>query len=130
MRHLHLIVNLGSLADLGEFERAAVDAAIRADHHIIFDDNGADLWEVDIFTVLIFNITGALLSDARPAFDGHIFADNCPVFDRNMAVNHASIPDLTFTNITKRTDMNIFPQFCFKMNIGGGMSWGGDFFYE
>src|SRR5258706_2103927 len=74
VRDLHEVVNLRALADDGRAERAAVNRHIRADLHVVADDEVADLWNFAV-DAAVGNITNPVRADHRPGVDANALAD-------------------------------------------------------
>src|SRR5262245_30873676 len=72
---LHEIINFGALTDHGVLQRAAIDAAVGADFHVIVDDHPADLGDLEM-TLRPHGKAKAVLADAHARVQDHAVADD------------------------------------------------------
>ena len=107
---LHEVIDLGALADHRVLERAAVDAAVGADLHVVLDDDAADLRHLEV-TLAAHGEAEAVLADpharmqddavahqrvrdARPGADVAAPADRHAVAHHGARRHHRAAPDL------------------------------------
>src|SRR6185503_9959723 len=109
---LHEIINFRAFADHGVLERAAVDAAVGADLHVVLDDDAADLRHLDVTlgahgeaeTVLPHPHAGVEndpvahegMDDGGAGAHIRAAADRDPVADERACSNGGAAPDLRF----------------------------------
>ena len=128
MAYLHEIVDLGASLDSGFANRRTIDGRVRADLHIVLDDNGAGLGNLLMRAVrpadeavAVASDDGAVLNDDPIADDDAlanrhvrvndaVIADDGAVSDADVRINHRAIADArAATDRRKRTDRTCCP---------------------
>jgi hypothetical protein len=100
---MHKIINLGSPADDGVAERAAVNRDVGSDFNVVVDEDAAQLRNPEVTLRTLFKAK-SILSDARPRKDPdsianqrmtqcHMSADPTLTPDPNSAANDRTVPD-------------------------------------
>ena len=74
MRDVHQVVNLRALADDGGPEGAAINGGVRADFHVVVNDDVADLKHLAM-AALVEHIAVAVRADDRAGVDGNAMPD-------------------------------------------------------
>ena len=90
---LHEVVDLGAGADAGLPDRRPVDRRIRADLHVVLDDEPADLRDLLVRAVGAPGEAEAVAAHDRAVLDHHAVADDDPLAHGDVRVQHAVVAD-------------------------------------
>jgi len=91
--YLHEVVDLRSFTDPGLAESSAIDACVRSDLNVVFNNDRSDLRELVVLTRLIFDVTKAIGSDDDSRVEYNIVADRTSVFDKDVRMKYAVATD-------------------------------------
>ena len=92
MGDLHQVVYLGAAADAGSLERCAVDGAVGADLHVVFDHHDADLRDL-VVRGSVRRVAEAVRADHGAVVDGHAVADPASLPDAHVGVQRHVVAD-------------------------------------
>ncbi len=98
VRDLDEIIQFRAAPHNRGFQRTAVDAGVRSDFDIVFDDHAANLRELDV-AVPILHKAESIGSDHSARVDDHIVSDFHVGIDRDTRMQHTPVTDPhTFSN--------------------------------
>ena len=102
--NLDQVIKLHAAANDGRFERSPIDAGVRADFDIIFDDHLSYLWKFNARDA-VFNETESIGADNSAGVNDHAISDLDIFIDNNPGIQRAVIADsCSFTDITAGFD--------------------------
>src|SRR5262249_48446135 len=97
--HLHVVPDLDEIVDFRAAaddrvaERRAVDGAVRADLHVVLDDDASGLWNLAM-PCAVEGEAEPVGADARARMHDHAPPESRAGEQRHVRTEHASLPDL------------------------------------
>ena len=107
VRDLNEVINLRAFADDGRSEGAAIDCHVRADLHVVVDDDVADLRHLAVFA-FIEDVAEAVRADDCAGVDTHAVADDRTRIERDVVKDDRALADLAadiHVNVPVQTGM-------------------------
>ena len=106
------VVDLCAFADAGLAERSAINAGVRSDLDIVFDDDGADLREFDVVFVFVLDVSEAVGADDDSRMEDRTIADFDVIVENTVCVDDGKlhdydIPTNTHAVVDNRTFANV-----------------------
>ena len=86
MRDLDEVVDLGTAPDDRRAERRPIDRHVRADLHVVLDDDGADLRDLDA-RLPVLDVAESIAADDGTAVDSDAIAETDVAIERRVAVD-------------------------------------------
>lgn len=95
--HLNQVVDLCAFADAGFAQGSAVNAGVRSDLDVIFNDDGPDLGEFDVAVFTVADVAETIGTNNDSGVENDVITNCAAVFDGYVRMQDAVLPIRTLS---------------------------------